>query len=108
MPVCSLDDVAKATADASDSLSFPSLSAWPILFFVCPFPVFGRPPRSRTRSWADAHDRQSSINRIASVSRSGATTFGCGNPDTGNGAFPGRVIRPAEKPTLWAPIVSHT
>ena len=68
----------------------------------------GPPPRPRTRSWTVAHDRQSSINRAASVGRSGATTFGCGSPDTGNGAFPGRVIRPAEKPTLWAPIVSQT
>jgi len=31
MPACSLDDVAEATADASTSLSFPILSAWPIL-----------------------------------------------------------------------------
>ncbi len=31
LPVCSLDNVAKTTADASDSLSFPILSSWPIL-----------------------------------------------------------------------------
>ena len=44
----------------------------------------------------------------ASVGESGATTFGRGNPDSDREASPGRVIRPAEKPMLWAPIVSPT
>jgi hypothetical protein len=34
MPACSVGGVAKATADASDSLSFPILSAWPILLLL--------------------------------------------------------------------------
>src|SRR5262249_5026900 len=53
-------------------------------------------------------DRQSSIILAARAGKSGATTFGCGSPDTGSGALPGRVSRPAARPALCAPIVSQT
>ena len=54
------------------------------------------------------HDFQSLIIWSARAGRSGATTFGCGSPAIGSGALPGRVIRPAARPALWAPIVSQT
>jgi hypothetical protein len=53
-----------------------------------------------TRRWA-----QCLTSRPASTLRSAATRVGCGRAATGNGAFPGRVISAARKPTLCAPMV---
>jgi len=67
---------------------------------------------ARPSVWAfarsPAQDPHILIIFLARAGSSGATTFGCGSPGTGNGALPGRVSRAPAMPALWPPIVSHT
>jgi len=63
---------------------------------------------SAEASVTKSHQRQSSINRLATPGRSGATACGCGKLCTGRVALPVRVMSAPEQPILCAPIVSQT